>query len=130
MIGRGARRQFGGAPKTPEELLPAEVIQQDPRPLVDQVTSARLERAPGGYILRATGLPPRQGYWSADLVRRGRDGSALVYEFRAAPPFQSTPVSSERSRQIVAATFLSDQDLAGTREVRVLGARSSRSARR
>ena len=61
---------------------------------------------------------------------RGRDGSALVYEFRAAPPFQSTPVSSERSRQIVAATFLSDQDLAGTREVRVLGARSSRSARR
>ncbi len=34
----------------------------DPRPLVAEVTSLVVERTPTGAIVRATGLPPDQGW--------------------------------------------------------------------
>ena len=102
----------------------------DPRPLVAQVTSVSVEQTPGGAILRAVGLPPRQGYWSPALIENARGDGVLSFQFRLAQPLQSTRVSTQRSREVVVATFLSDQSLAGVREIRVLGAQSSRAVSR
>ena len=107
---------------------------QDTRPLVAQVTALSVERTPGGAIIRATGLPPEQGWYDAALVNADRDGQpvggVLTYSFRARPPLEPTRVSTVRSRELNVAVFVSDIILASTREIRVTGARNSRTARR
>ena len=45
----------------------------------------------------------------------------LVLEFRAWPPITTTRVGSQPSREVSAATFLSNQDLAGIRRIVVQG---------
>jgi hypothetical protein len=106
----------------------------DPRPLVDQVTAMMIERVPGGAILRATGLPPTQGHWDAELVevRRGAedDPATLTFDFRLAPPPWRTNTGPPRSREVVVATFLTDNKLSGIRVIVVRGARSERVVRR
>jgi hypothetical protein len=103
------------------------------RPLVDQVTEMRVERVSDGAVVRATGLPPVQGYWDGELVSpddltpvNGR----LTLEFRIRPPVDRTAVSVPRSREVTVAFFLSHQKLEGVREVLVVAARNQRSARR
>lgn len=113
------------------EVVVRPAVETDPRPLVDQVLAVRVERAAGGAILHATGLPPRQGYHDAGLLVEVDAGpGVLSYQFRLAPPLTPTRVSTQASREVEVATFLSDQTLAGVREIRVLGARSSRAVRR
>lgn len=109
--------------------LPGEVV--DRRALVQQVTRAVLEPMPGGLILRATGLPPTQGYWEADLVPRpvGEDG-VLVFDFRVYPPLGDEPVSTVVSREVVVATFISDIRLAQISGIVVQGETNSLSPRR
>ncbi len=124
---------FGGDQSSPETLPVADVaVESDTRPVVDAVVELRIERTPGGAILMATGLPPTQGYYDAALLpdaERSAPGR-LVYQFRVQPPLRPGPVSTPRSREVRAALFLTDQDLAGVREVQVLGAQASRSVRR
>ncbi|PTW51835.1 MULTISPECIES: hypothetical protein [Rhodovulum] len=107
---------------------------EDPRALVDQVVEMSIDRAPGGAIVTATGLPVRQGFWNAELVRVESDADAptdtLVYDFRIASPGTATPVGTEPSRLVTAARFLSDQDLEGIRTILVRGAQNQRQARR
>jgi len=126
---------FGGSEEQqrPEAEQAQETVETDPRPLVDQVTEMAVERVPGGAIVRATALPDRQGYWEADLVADApgaSDNGTLVFEFRAAPPRTPTPQGTPASREITAATYLSDQALDGVRTVIVRGAQNQRSARR
>ena len=102
----------------------------DPRPLVSQVTNVSIERAPGGAILRAVGLPPRQGYWSPALIESGRGNGVVAFHFRLAEPPAPTRVSTQVSREVVVATYLTDQELAGVREIQVIGAQASRAVRR
>ncbi len=117
----------------------------DPRPLVDQVTAMTVEAIPGGAILRATGLPPTQGFWLAELVRvdtilettgadgtvtRVRDTGVLVFDFRLAPPpYQALP-GTPVSREIEVATYLTVNDLAGVSRIVVRGLRTERVIRR
>lgn len=102
----------------------------DPRPLVAQVINVSIERAPGGAILRAVGLPPRQGYWAPELIETGRANGVVAFHFRLAEPPAPTRVSTQVSREVVVATFLTDQDLAGVREIQVIGSQASRAVRR
>lgn len=107
--------------------------QTDPRPLVLQVTEMRIDRAPGGAIVHAVGLPPRQGYWQADLVRaRGvqAEPGVLVYDFRAWQPVTRTGAGTPFSRELTAARFLTDQDLAQVRTIVVRGQENQRLSRR
>ncbi len=62
---------------------------EDGRPMVQQVLSMSVEPMQGGAIVRATGLPPTQGWWDGELVARemGDDG-AMIYDFRLVPPLQ------------------------------------------
>ena len=106
----------------------------DPRRLVANVIELRVEQVPGGAIVRATGLPPRQGYYDGTLFpvgreRPGEDG-VLNYEFRISAPLEPTRVSTQRSREVIVGRFVSDQTLAGVRAIRVSAAGNALIVRR
>lgn len=97
----------------------------DDRPLVESVEALVVERLPGGIIVRATGLPPMQGWYDAQLVRETRTSAGpgvVVYSFRARPPRTPTRVSTQQSRELVAGAFLSNLELAGVTSIRVQAA--------
>ncbi|MEL6208269.1 MAG: hypothetical protein AAFR47_23660 [Pseudomonadota bacterium] len=118
--------------------LPAAANLADPRPTVDQVVSLRLDRAPGGLLVTAIGLPPTQGWHSAALLpetvgintRPVAENGVISYRFVASPPPTQEPVVNQPSREISAGTFISDQTLGSTRTIVVKGANNQRSASR
>lgn len=126
---------FGGSRaqtnQTVQQLAPNE--RADGRFLVDQVIALRINRTPGGAIVEAVGLPPTQGYWSAELVAlndgRAADG-VLSYEFRVARPTSPQAQGIQQSREITVAAAVSNLRLNGVRQIRVIGARNSRSSSR
>lgn len=87
-----------------------------------------------GLILVVRTVAPTQGYHSAELApeRRGApDEDGIVsLQFRIVPPFEEAPVGAARSRQITAAYFVGDDDLADIRGFEILGASSSKSLAR
>jgi len=105
----------------------------DPRRLVPQIISLRVEAVPGGAIIRATGLPPRQGFYDGALLPVGgefaKDG-ILSYEFRASAPLGQTRTSTQQSREIIVGRFVSDQTLNGVRQIRVSAAGNALVVRR
>lgn len=103
----------------------------DARGLVAEVIDLDVDAMPSGAIIRAVGLAPRQGYWEADLVLVSQEDRELVYEFRVYEPLDpNTRVGPPRSREIVAGTVLSRQDLAGIRSIVVLAQQNRRSVSR
>lgn len=103
----------------------------DQRPLVEQVLSMSVEPMPGGAIVRATGLPPTQGWWDGELVARPVDeNGTLIYDFRLVPPLEQTAVSTQRSREVTVAAQLSNRKLEAIRQIVVQGALNARSSRR
>ena len=110
----------------------APIIEEDPRPLIPEISDLRIERSPGGAIIRATGVPPAQGWHGGVLVplSDGPIDGVLTFAFRAIPPDGITPSSTQQSRELVVAVFIPEQQLQRTRTVRVMGARNLRSARR
>jgi len=103
----------------------------DPRDLVDRVVSMNIDSYPGGAIVRATGLPPSQGWWDAELVARPVDENGiLVYDFHVFPPKSPTPAGPLQSREIAVAADLSTRELAIITQIVVQGANDARSSRR
>ncbi len=124
---------FGGGAEV-ETLEPFQIAEvEDRRPLVSEVTGLVIERTPGGAIIRATGLPPTQGWYNAGLVSED-DGEpidgVLSFSLRSLPPASPTRVSTVQSRELSVAVFISDIALAPVRTIRVTGATNSRAARR
>ncbi|MBK5928734.1 hypothetical protein [Rhodobaculum claviforme] len=109
----------------------AEVI--DNRPAVAEVIDMAVEPAQGGAIVRATGLPPTQGWWDAELRPDGDlapvDGE-LTLRFVLAPPRQETRQGPARSREVSAGLFVPASVLAQTRRVTVIGERNARTVTR
>ena len=115
----------------PEPVMAMPVAPVDDRMLVENVLSLAVEPFPGGAIIRATGLPPTQGYWDAELVAQPVDENGkLVLEFRIFPPIERTAVNTPQSREVVVALFLSNIKLAQVGEIIVQGEANARSARR
>lgn len=105
----------------------------DPRRLVPQIITLRVEQVPGGAIIRATGLPPRQGYYDGALLPVGREvavNGVLSYEFRASAPLTQTRTSTQQSREVIVGRFVSDQTLNGVRQIRVSAAGNALVVRR
>ncbi|NDW52073.1 hypothetical protein [Aliiroseovarius sp. PrR006] len=106
---------------------------QDSRGLVTEVIELEVLRAQGGAIIRAKGLPPRLGYWDAELVpenfERAENG-VLTYMFRITEPYYRTQTGRPKQREVYVGHFVSDIKLQGVRTIRVVGANTSRSARR
>ncbi len=104
--------------------------QVDPRPMVPIVTALTIDRLPGGVIVRATALPAEQGWFDSQLVAEASsDASVRLYSFRGNPPEDATRVSTQQSRELTAATYLSDIELQGIRTIQVVGATNSRAVR-
>ncbi|PPB81227.1 hypothetical protein LV82_01273 [Albidovulum inexpectatum] len=106
---------------------------EDPRVLVARVTGLAVERYSGGAIVRATGLPPTQGWWEAELVPENGgepvDG-VMTYRFVVAPPLGETRVSTPQSREIVVARSISNAKLPRVRQIVVIGAENQLTTRR
>lgn len=113
---------------------PAEAVAATPadrRVLVSQVVAMAVENTPGGAILRATGVPPTQGWWDARLERDldARPGE-LVYRFVLQPPPEGTRSGAPQSREVTVATYLSEFRLEGVRRITVTGATNARTTNR
>lgn len=104
---------------------------EDPRPLVAQVLTLKVEPTTDGAIIRASGLPPTQGWWQAALVKVDQeDDSRLVYEFRLLPPVVPTPAGPPRSREVTVAVALTGVQLDGVTTITVQGQGNALSSRR
>jgi hypothetical protein len=113
------------------EVTTLYVTPEDPRALVAQVTTLKVEPYPGGAIVRATGVPPTQGYWDAELVAQPLDENGrLVFEFRVFPPPEPVAAGTPYSRQITVAAALSTIALQGVSTIVVQGAGNALSAGR
>ncbi len=121
---------FGGSEEVQATTLVSDTVAQDPRPLVQQVTFLAVEPMQGGAIVRATGLPPTQGYWNAELVARPVEDGVLVYDFRLVPPPAPAAVSTQQSREVQVAAFVSNFKLDGISQITVQAASNARSSRR
>ncbi|MBF9060191.1 hypothetical protein HKCCSP123_13480 [Rhodobacterales bacterium HKCCSP123] len=120
---------FGGDRETRVEAVEG-ATPDDLRGLVSEVVDLSVEPTSQGAIVRATGLPPMQGYWEADLVEVERTETSIVYEFRVFPPVQATRVSTPQSREVITGTQLSNFELRGIRTVTVIGAQNRRTVSR
>lgn len=111
----------------------SDIVAQDGRPLIEQVVGMSVDRMAGGAIVRATGLPPTQGWWGAALLPENGgvpvDG-VLSFAFVNAPPPAPRRASTQQSRELTVATFVSDQNLAGVRQITIRGAANQASSRR
>ncbi len=123
---------FGGAKSQPREQLSAldagMVDVNDPRQLVDQVSVMTVNRTPQGAIIQATGLPPTQGFWNAELV--AENGGApvdgvLTYRFVVSEPQGARRVSTPQSREVTAAAFITSRKLEEVSRIVVQGLRNS-----
>ncbi|MFN0114392.1 MAG: hypothetical protein ACKVPY_06925 [Paracoccaceae bacterium] len=116
-----------------EATVSAEAVPGDPRPLVAEVTELTVSRMPGGAIVTASGLPPTQGWWDAELVpvtgEEAEEG-VMAYRFLLAEPPGPRRVSTPQSREVTAGAFLSDIKLDGIGKIVVMGAGNSRSTSR
>ncbi len=117
-----------------EETLDPIAVENERRPLVAQITGLVIERTPGGAIIRATALPPTQGWFDAELISANQDDDpvdgVLAFAFRAIPPETRQAQSTERSRELSAAVFVTNLTLANTSTVQVTGQLNSRVIRR
>ena len=114
----------GSQPVTRTVAAPAE-------PLAQQVTRLEVAPTPGGVIVTATALPPTQGFFDAELVRRpAPQAGTVLLEFRLRPPPTPRPVGTAASREVVAGTFLTTQELGGAGTIAVQGATNRRTVRR
>lgn len=123
-----APKTWFGYGQVPEDTQVAPAESEDPRPLVASVTSASLERANGGVIVRATGLPPTQGWWLAELMPAPIENGELVLDFRLSAPLDQANQGTPRSRQVTVAYLISSYSLErdGITRVVVRGESNSR----
>ncbi|MFZ5961715.1 hypothetical protein ACOXXX_02085 [Thalassococcus sp. BH17M4-6] len=100
-------------------------------PPIAEVSELLIERRIGGAIIRATGVADRVGPFDVRLIpdEAASTGGTLSYTLRAKQ--QPGPRSTgELARMVTVAVWLSDQDLAGIREIRVAGRTNALVSRR
>ena len=116
---------------TPTVVTTLYLPPDEPRALIAQVTEVKVEAYPGGAIVRATGLPPTEGYWDAELVPQPVDDQGrMVFEFRIFPPVGAAATGTVYSRQINVAAAVSAIRLQQVRSIVVQGANNALSSRR
>lgn len=101
------------------------------RQQVAEVTELHIERATGGAIIRAKGVPVTQGWYKAELVAEDSENpDHLVYRFVVQEPRPPVRQGTPFSREITAATFVNDFRLEGVRRITVTGAGNARTVNR
>ena len=118
---------------TEEGAAVAQPSDFDPEGLIEQVIDLQIDQTPGGAIVYATGLPPTQGFWGAELLpmNNGRpvDG-VLGFRFEVFEPVGFERVVNQRSREVLAVANLTHSDLDGVTAIRVIAVTNSLNSRR
>ena len=101
--------------------------------LVADLTTLKIERVSGGAIIRVKGIASTQGAFDVRMQPENDDHEpvkgVLTYTLLAVQPpgFRQGPA---QSREITAAVFRTDQELANVRTIRVVGANKTLQSRR
>lgn len=100
----------------------------------DEIIDLKIDRIPGGAIIRATGRAARQGIYEVQLTPEVEDETpvkgVLTYRLEGVRPDRPTPVGQKPTREVTAGRKLTDQQLRGVRTIRVEGRTNARVARR
>lgn len=123
---------FGGDREQRIRVIETEAAQaaQDTRPLVSEVIDMNVEATSSGAIVRATGRVPYLGYFAPVLLEVERSETAIVFEFRVEPPENLGQTGPDRALEVVAATTLGRDDLAGLRTITIVAQANRRSVNR
>ncbi len=101
----------------------AETIVAEPELLF--LRSTHVERSINGIILRAEGIAPTQGWYSAALLASltppDTDRGTYYLDFVAIPPEEAATVGPERTRELRAAIFLPDRYLEKVSSIHITG---------
>ncbi len=101
---------------------------------IDRVTAVRTERVPGGLLIKAWGLANTQGVYEARLTPVNSDEApedgVLRYRLLARNDPNTTVQGAQVTREVIVARKRTDQELAGTRIIRVEGANNTVEVRR
>jgi len=119
----------GGKSPTPQGMVAAAPKVEDARPLVAQITALNVDRTPDGAIVRATGLPPTQGWYNAGLIAGPVENGTLTLDFRVAAPKGGQAAGTPATREVIAATAINNETLNGATRIVVRGATNALSSR-
>ena len=101
--------------------------------IVADLSTLKIERVAGGAIIRVTGVAANQGAFDVRLEPENEEHAPvkgiLTYRLLALQPVGHRQ-GNTRSRELTAAVFRTDQELAGVRTIRVVGANKSLQSRR
>lgn len=101
---------------------------------ISQITDLRVERVPGGAIVRATGLDATQGAFNVELVPETEDempvDGVLTYTFERQVPQAPQQIGPEATREVIVARRLTDQQLNNVRTIRIVAQSNARQVRR
>ena len=101
---------------------------------IDTVTDVVIERVPGGAIIRATGLDAMQGTFDVELVPEFEEEvpvkGVLTYTLERQRPAGARPAGTVHSREVTVARKVTNQTLAGVKQIRIVAAQNARAVRR
>jgi len=101
---------------------------------IASITELRIERLPGGAIIRATGVDQIQDAFNVRLVPGNAEelpvDGVLAYTMERQRLAEPTPMGAARTREVVVARKLTDNQLRGVRSIRVQAAQNALSVRR
>lgn len=101
---------------------------------IDSVIEVRTERVPDGLIIKARGLAATQGVYAARLTPANADETpedgVLTYRLEARNDENVTTQGAQQTREVVVARKRTDQELEGTRIIRIESATNSVETRR
>ncbi|RKF15040.1 hypothetical protein D6850_09295 [Roseovarius spongiae] len=99
---------------------------------VHTITGLTIERTSGGAIVRASGVPLRQGGHDVRLkaLNDGEPVEGVLTYVMEAVQTTNLPQGTQRSRTLNAGRFITDQTLTKVKAIRVLGATNSLSSAR
>jgi hypothetical protein len=99
---------------------------------IDAISDLTIERVPGGIIIRATGRSATQGPFNARLTPLNKDelpqDGVLGYQLQA--QYKQIIGGAPETRDVTVARRLTDQQLEGTRTIRVEGLQNALERRR
>lgn len=100
---------------------------------VAKITELKIERVPNGALIRAKGVAHVQGAFSVrlDPLNDGEPVSGVLsFEMLAIHPKGGNPGGSEKTREVIVAYRLTNQQMEGVRTIRVIGVENARQSRR
>ena len=99
---------------------------------VATVSQLRVERVADGAIVHVKGVTDTQGWHDIRLIKdeNASKKGTLTFSLRGLRSPHRELIGPTQSREVVAATSLTQNDLVGVRTIRVVGAKNARSTRR